>query len=598
MKKKTQFSRKHLSVVLIMVTVIVLVLAGICSFAPKDKTQQGENEEQVGFVKTIAINAAKPVFREVKLVLTDIIENNLDDARDRIASTHDTIESVRRTVEGTTFVTSSDSQTGKKLGKILKLLDAADMALMEIALPATDLLEEYPISELKVGDGFNTKLIGRYLDFAESVMPKVETVLECANSVNLKELDTDGEVTEYLDLANKVMDIYHGEEAIFSMIRSMIGAEEDRLYVIAVQNSSEVRASGGFPGSIGTMRIQEGVLTLGDFQSVTYMLSSRTPRDIQITGEERALFGYLSGIQTPRDADLCPDFERVGHIWASAYEEMNKEPVAGVISMTPHIVQRILAATGKTIELFDGLVLDGDNAMKVLLHDIYFKYFGKEYVSGRGKTSDELFADAAKKTMKMLTDNVSITQLLEYAPILKDSIEDRTLMVWMKDESEQQFITRMGWSGGLNKDPDNPEAGVYYNCIFASKMGWYFLADTEIGDRTKNEDGSYTYPVTVTFANNATTEEIKAAGKYIIGDLGGSFRGAAYFFAPAGGTVSDFAASNGQKIQIKTYNGMELGFTGAFTLKPDMPITVTYLVTTAPGVETPLAISQTPTAQQ
>ena len=595
MKRKTQFSRKHLLVVLI---VVGMVLAGMYAFAPKNKTPQEEDKEQVGFVKTLAINAAKPVFREVKLVLTDIIGNNLDGARDRIASTHDTIKSVRRTVKGTTFVTGSDSQAGKKLGKILKLLDAADMALMEIALPATDLLEEYPISELKVGDGFSTKLIGRYLDFAESVMPKVETVMQNANSVDLKELDTDGEVTEYLDLANKVMDIYHEEESIFSMIRSMIGAEEDRLYVIAVQNSSEVRASGGFPGSIGTMRIRDGVLTLGDFQSVTYMLSSYTPRDIQITGEERALFGYLSGIQTPRDADLCPDFERVGHIWASAYEEMNKEPVAGVISMTPHIVKRVLAATETELELFDGLVLNGDNAMEVLLHDIYFKYFGKDFVEGREKISDELFADAAKKTMKMLADHVSITQFIEYVPILKDSVEDRTLMVWMKDESEQRFITRMGWSGGLNADPQNPAAGIYYNCIMASKMGWYFRMDTAIGERTKNEDGSYTYPVTVTFTNDATEEEMAKAGNYIVGDMNGSIRGAAYFFAPAGGVVSDFDASNGQKIQIKTYNDLELGFMDAFILEPNVPITICYLVTTAPGVETSLVISRTPTARE
>ena len=31
--------------------------------------------------------------------------------------------------------------------------------------------------------------------------------------------------------------------------------------------------------------------------------------------------------------------------------------------------------------------------------------------------------------------------------------------------------------------------------------------DTQIGERTQNADGSYTYPVTVTFSNNITTEE-------------------------------------------------------------------------------------------
>ena len=167
----------------------------------------------------------------------------------------------------------------------------------------------------------------------------------------------------------------------------------------------------------------------------------------------------------------------------------------------------------------------------------------------------------------------------------------------MKDGQEQAFIQRIGWSGGLNKDPEKPEAGVYYNCILSSKMGWYVLMDTQVGDRVKNEDGSYTYPVTVTFANNATKEELKTAIKYITGGAGGTITSAAYFFAPAGGTVSDFVASNGQKIQIKTYNGLELGFMDRFKLDPNKPITITYNVTTAPGVETPLTFSKTPTAQ-
>ena len=81
------------------------------------------------------------------------------------------------------------------------------------------------------------------------------------------------------------------------------------------------------------------------------------------------------------------------------------------------------------------------------------------------------------------------------------------------------------------------------------------------------------------------------------GGQGGNITSAAFFFAPAGGTVSDFVASNGQKIQIKTYNGLELGFMDRFALKPDIPIVITYNVTTAPGVETPLTFSKTPTAQ-
>jgi hypothetical protein len=428
-------------------------------------------------------------------------------------------------------------------------------------------------------------------------MPEVETFLTLAETTDLSLIDSEGKLSGYLDMVKPLLALYHEYESMLPFLREFLGMEEDRLYLVAAQNSSEIRASGGFPGSIGTIRIQDGVLTLGDFKSVTYMLSAATPKEIRITQEERQLFHYLSGIQTPRDSDLSPDFERVGHIWALAYEAKNNEPVAGVISVTPHIVERLLAVMGTEIELSDGLVINGENAMKVLQHDVYYKYFGRSAVGNGNAASDLIFAEAAQKTMKALTENLSLSDILDYLPVAKESFEDRTLMLWMKEESEQAFVVEMGWSGGLNRDPEKPEAGVYYNCILPSKMGWYVMMDTSIGERTKNEDGSYTYPVTVTFYNNATVEEIKTAQTYISGGLEGMIRSVAYFFAPAGGTVSDFSASNGQKIKLTTYNGLELGFMDEFLLKPDTPITITYLVTTAPGAEEPLTFSKTPTAQ-
>jgi len=602
MKKTHRINTKKLLIAAVLFAVILLVFLCIQLISTKapstttdptapDATQNTQNELRLPDL----LGTAKAIKGNLISALQDIKQSGWVSARNKLDTARKDIVAVRTWIEKIPFLFDLVPQAKS----IYELLDAADMAIPEILLPTIDLLETRPISELSVDDGFDTKLLCEYIDFAESVMPKLEQLLAAANSVDFSLLDSEGKIAEALDATNKLMDGYHENTAIFSMLKAMLGSEEDRLYLIAVQNSSEIRASGGFPGSIGVLRIKDGVLTLGDFTTVYDVLSSWKPKNIKITQEEITLFSYLSGMQAPRDAELCPDFERVGHIWASSYEARHKESVSGVISMTPHIVQRLLAAMDGEIELFDGLVLNGDNATKVLIHDIYFKYFSRNhFYPDKYTVSDQLFADAAQKTMKKLSDSISASQLLAYLPVLKDSIEDRTLMLWMKDEAEQAFIVDMGWSGGLNKDPQNPEAGIYINCVTASKMGWFLWMDTEIGERTKNADGSYAYPITVTFSNNITEEELKTADSYISGGLGAAFRGVAYFFAPAGSSVSNFTATNGQKIVNKTYNGMILGFMDQFLLKPNEPITVTYTVTTAPGVDTPLVFSKTPTAQQ
>lgn len=557
----------------------------------QELTQNGKNELRLPDL----LGTARNIKGNLMSALQDIKGSNWASARAKLNAASEDIAAVQGFVDKIPFLMS----LVPKGESICELINAADMAIPEILLPAVDLLEANPVSGLSVGDGFDTKRICTYIDFAESVIPKLERLTKAAASIDLSIVDSEGKLAAYLETAEELLDIYHENPEILSMLQAMLGAEEDRRYLIAVQNPSEIRASGGFPGFMGMLQIEDGILTLGDFSSVTNFLNGWRPKDIQITQEEMELFHYLSGIQTPRDADLCPDFARVGHIWASSYEERHKEPISGVISATPHIVQRLLAVMNQKIELSDGLVLDGDNATKVLIHDIYFKYFNRQqYYADKYTVSDQLFAEAAEKTMKKLTGNISVSQLLAYLPVMKESIADRTLMLWMRDAEEQAFIANMGWSGELNRDLQNPEAGIYVNVVSASKMGWFLLMDTEIGERTKNADGSYTYPVTVTFSNNITEEEINAAEVYISGGLSGAMRTVAYFFAPAGGSVDNFTAANGQKIAHKTYNGMTLGFMDQFLLKPNEPITVTYTVTTAPGVDTPLAISKTPTAQQ
>ena len=598
--------RKALIRIVLLVALLTVFLVGVILFIrpPSDSTANLEPttntssiespQEQNTLRATELLGTVKAIKNNLRAALEDFKQNNFSGARNKL-------NSVRRDVASTTSFINKYPLLLSLVPQseyIPALMDAADTAIAEILLPAVDLLETRPLSSLKVGDGFDVTILHAYLDFGESIMPKVESLMTTANSVDFSMIDSEGKIKELLGLANELLAFYHEYPEILSMLKSMLGAEEDRLYLIAVQNPSEIRASGGFPGSMGTIRIQGGILTVGEFETVVNFLATTTPKNIQITKEEYALFHHLSGIRTPRDADLCPDFERVGHIWASSYEEWHKEPVSGIISVTPHIVQRILDVLDTEIKLFDGLVLNGENALKVLIHDIYFKYYDRNNLSeDRGVISDQLFADAAKKVLELITDNVSVTQLIKYLPVIKESIEDRTLMFWFSEEEEQSLIVDLGWHGGLNRDPETPEAGVYVNVVSASKMGWFLLMDIEMSEGNKNKDGSYTYPITVTFSNNVTPEEVATATTYISGGLNGSMYAAAYFFAPAGGSVDNFTISNGLQIANMTYNGMTLGFLNKFMIRPDDVITVTYTVTTAPGVETPLTFSKTPTAQ-
>lgn len=607
-RKFEKLSLRRIASCLVIGTMITLLLAGCGKFfgakdnagtdSDQDSTAaQTPSETQKELSVTDLLKAVVELRDDLETALDDVADEEIAAARAKIEGVSQKTQTIRSSLT-VTMDNLGDSIPSLKtqLENIQNLLELLELALDTVVQPAMDQIQNHPISQMRVGDGVNTRLICDYLDFVETIMPDVERLIGQANTIDFSLVDDEGKVAEYLETANHLLGLYRQDDSLFVNLKAILGADGDRLYVIAAQNSAEIRASGGFPGAVGTVRIQDGVLTVEDFKKVYKVFSSYTPAKANITTTENLLFH--GGLSAPRDADYCPDFERVAYIWALGYEAGQGEHVDGVISATPAIVQKLLAAMDDEIKLFDGTVLTGSNAAKVLQHDLYFEYFGNNYVAARDTISDQLFADAAKKTMQKLMENLEISDIMQYGSIAKECFADRTLLLWMEDSTEQEMLRSFGWNGGLNTDPENPQAGIYYNCTVASKMGWFLIMDTEIGEGVKNSDGSYTYPITVTFSNDMTQEELRTASSYITGGRGGAIGGSAYFFAPAGGTVSDFTASNSSQIEIRSYHDLELGYMHIFYIYPDRPVTVTYNVTTAPGVETPLTLSKTPTMQE
>ena len=526
----------------------------------------------------------------------DMKDQNLDSAAGRLAAAKEKTDTIRRSLEATIAnLEGNMPAVQKQLENIQDILDLIDTLNGQILQPATDMLRANPLDGLSTPDGVRVDVLGKYIDFVAGRMPAVEELVAQAQTVDLSIVDEDGDLQEKLAQAEKLVSLYQQNPTALTALKAMLGINEDRTYLLAAQNSAEIRASGGFPGAMGVLRIQDGILTIQDFKKVYDVLSSYTPSAAQLTNQEANLFH--GGLAAPRDADYCPDFERVAYIWALGYEAKQKEAVDGVIAVTPVLVQRLLNVMDEEITLFDGLTMNGENACRVLQYDLYYKYFGYEYVANSMVLSDQLFADAAKKTTLLLLDHMDGETLPGYLDVAGESFDDRTMMIWMKDEAEQSILRKLGWDGGLNSDPEKPEAGVYVNCVIASKMGIFLEMDTQAGERTRNTDDSYTYPITVTFHNSITREEINRASAYITGGAGGGFSGSAYFFAPAGGTIGNFASENPIYIREETYHDLALGFLQSIYLGPGQSLTITYDITTAPGVETELTFSKTPTIQ-
>jgi hypothetical protein len=544
------------------------------------------------------LSEANTLKTDLKAVMTGVKERDVESAQNATLKLDNTVRKLDRTLSSPVWKAVSHAPfAGKYVKSVNTLVSVAEDASDNILKPALDVMDEYPLEGLKVGDGFSVSTINAYLNLLEDIEPRIESMTTKMQTVKLP-LGKTEMLSEYTQMLTKLTAAYKENGEYLPLFRAFLGDGSDKLYLLAAQNSAEIRASGGFPGSMGTIRIEDGVLTIDDFKTVYDMISVNPPTEAHITDTEYLLFS--GSLDYARDACYIPDFERVGEIWALAYESKNDEHIDGVISLTPVIIQKVLAYTG-AVTLSDGTELNGDNATQMLQKDLYYKYLSSNSsykISNANDYVDSLFAETAKIVMGKLVDDFDINRIADYSKIFTDGGKDRTILMWMEDETAESYVKAAGCSGALNDDPSNPEAGVFFSGANGSKLGWFVNLDTQIGDDvTINDDGSRTYDVTVTVSNDITRDDMYRAGNYIIGNYNGQVESYLHLFAPAGGTISDFETSNSMTMNMDEYHGLEVAYNVEFMLAPSNPVTVTYKVTTAPGVSTPLKISQTPTLQ-
>lgn len=517
-----------------------------------------------------------------------------DVATDKLDSTVDDIDEL---LAGKTWRTAAKMPVvGEYVGAADSLVDIVKIATGRMIKPALAVIQDYPLDSIKVGDeGFNTYTMDAYIGLLEELNPAINDIIGYLDDINIPE-SLGGKVTEYTDKMTLITDAYAVAEDYLPLLKAFLGGGSDRTYLLAAQNSTEIRAGGGFPGSVGTITIVDGVLTIGDFNSVYDVLPYGTPASVGPSELEDTLFG--NWMHYPRDASFNPDFERVAQIWAKAYGNKSNTNVDGVISLTPTIIQRLLSYMGE-VQLSDGTVLNGENATQMLQHDLYYKYFNNaSYTDGTNDVVDSLFAETAKTTMSRLVDDFDLNKIAGYLSVFNAGAEDRTIMMWMADETEQQYVRDVGCSGGLNDNPENPEIGVYISGSDPCKLGWYVNVNTQIGEAQVNEDGTRTYDVTVTVENTIDNNTIKTAGTYILGSYEGAWRGYIHLFAPAGGTISDVKADSNGGFRKSKYENLEVAYNLNVMIYPQKSMNITYKVTTAEGVTTVPEVSMTPTLQE
>ena len=470
----------------------------------------------------------------------------------------------------------------------------------DVLLPVTQSLSETSFEDLVgVDRTINISAIGPALETIQRVAPTMQSYASALESIEepsapIVEDTIDGatrKIADYDDLLQKA--------ALLAPVASAIlDKNNDKTFLLVAQNSAETRSAGGFPGAMGTLNIASGSINLGSFATPYELLNEETLKEAQITASEAEIYDNYRMTKT-RDINFNPDFPRVASIWSLDYEQKNGDELDGVISIVPSVVQKLLASTNP-ITLSDGTTLNGDNATRILQHDMYWKYLSEQnYTPENAVLIDGLFSEAAQLAFENFFSSLNSGSIVNSAKVFLDALNNREIMLWLEDPELEAKILAAGYGGALNSDPEKPEVGVFASLSIASKLGWYLDIDTNILGEEQNPDGTTTYHLSSVFANSATQFDVDNGGSYIMGT--GAYRPVGdmslyvYIFAPAGGTIDKFETDANREFKKGTYDGLDVEYIHHLDMQAGCRVTCTYDITVSKEAKEPLKLATVPT---
>jgi hypothetical protein len=308
------------------------------------------------------------------------------------------------------------------------------------------------------------------------------------------------------------------------LLPSMLGAEEARNYLVLVQNSAEIRATGGISGALAVLTVEDGRISLTDQGSASEL--GRFDPPLAVDPEQEQIYSSRMAAFM-QSVNITPDFPTAASTAQRMWEDRHPEAhIDGVIALDPVVLANILWATGP-VQLGDfgdpavdallaetslPTALDSTNVVPTLLSDVYAQI-------EEPALQDEYFAAVAGKVFGALTDvQGDGTQLIE---ALVTSAEQGRLYLWSATSEEQDLLAETDLAGAaLGPTVGGAAFGVYFNDGTAAKMDYYVRRTVQLV-KTCPGDGYSLYTVKVTLTNTAPANAATSLPEYVTG--GGAF---------------------------------------------------------------------------
>ena len=268
-------------------------------------------------------------------------------------------------------------------------------------------------------------------------------------------------------------------------LEDFIGTKGAKKYLILFQNPSELRPTGGFPGTYGVISFRDGKLQdfkVDDVYNLDGQLQELIIPPLQLQ--------HITPNWGMRDANWFVDFPASATKMSEFFKKESGYDVDGVITFSPQIVAKILDIVGPVEMPEYGLTLDSENLFSTLQDQVEYK--------GDRKQPKQIIVDLAPKMLKKLY-SAEAGKWLEVFNVLVSSMEQKDILMYFRDLNLQSFSADKGFSGQV-KNTNSDYLMVTFTNVKGSKTD--MVMDSSLKVQATIESGDVKHKVSITRTHN------------------------------------------------------------------------------------------------
>ncbi|PIZ63583.1 hypothetical protein COY16_01555 [Candidatus Roizmanbacteria bacterium CG_4_10_14_0_2_um_filter_39_13] len=544
--------------------VILAVLGYIFAYAPAMKIKAKGME---------VADEAKKLQADIKLNDIDLIDARVNTLVEKYAA----FEKESQSVYWATFIPYvADFKNGVEAGRyVIKAVDES----VEAIYPYADLIGfkqgEQNFYDKSAEERLQTAVLtlDKMLESIDSVAKNIEEAEKRIEQIDpdrypekIGETEVRAQIIQGKDQFQGMASLFVDAKPLLKQLPQILGAEEEKNYLILFQNTAERRATGGFYTFFAVFNINKGKISIKDSSDIYDLDNSiavhpAAPKEILEYHKNVTKF-YL------RDSNISPDFVKSVKLFDSLYQKSGRKvDYDGIIAMDSKVLVDMLRIFGDT--QVNGLNFSAETDARCDCPQVIYSLFDivdrpVNYVKVDrkrilGNLMLELFYKAVGFSPSKYWGQLAQTMF--------QNLDEKHILLYFTDKDAQTAVQRMNYAGRIIE-----VEGDYLhvnNVNFAGAKSNLFI-DEELISTTTFEAGKVIREVTMKFKNPHPASDCNLERGGLC--LNATLRNWIRFYVPKDSKLVSF---QGSKTDTKTYEELDKTvFEGFMTVDPKGAATV------------------------